>query len=94
MYCCSEFNEQVARVSGIKQRANGSWFFWGITSYHVACSTDIKFCPFCGKNLRFIVQRTTGSILFDWKVTDKGKTVAHFDSLKAAQAYEILLQLR
>ena len=80
-YCCNEFEFVVKNYGGFA-KIDGTWCIPGCTVW-----PDIKFCPFCGKNLRFIVQRTTGSILFDWKVTDKGKTVAYFDSQKDAQDY-------
>ncbi len=51
---------------------------------------DIKFCPFCGKNLnsRFSILKAEDTVPY-W-VYDGTKTVGLFESREAAEAYVLL----
>lgn len=81
MYCCTDFEIIVEKTKGFVKK-EGMWIMPGDRVF-----SKISFCPFCGSNLRFMIEKTTGSVLFDWRVSDRGKIVAYFEDRKAAEKH-------
>ncbi len=79
MYCCTDF-EIIVKDGGFIKQEDGTW----VTVGHFFC----KFCPYCGKNLRFLIRRDSNPGL-SYHVVDsaRNRTVALFEDREAAEQH-------
>ena len=89
-YCCTDFEINTVQADVVlgcfEHQDDGTWDITvGPPKYVI---TGIKFCPFCGQGLRFLIIKAED--IEPYWVYDGTKTVGLFESREAAEAYVLL----
>ena len=95
-YCCDKFEKHTGTHNVGFEKPDGKWHLNGCCGGGCYVLEDIKFCPFCGKDIdpRFEVVKCDSIGSLHWRVRDnlRDATVAFFYNKAQAEQHVQLIE--